>query len=365
MSQDGKGWFTPVRRHPLTRVILYYLVLGGGTFVFWKLFPAGIRFVSEKAPGQESFLDTLSKAGPSALLAASETTAFQPGIAITAALAMSAAALVALPVAWVYIMTRSTKGYQQSVVQTLIILPIVVAGVMVLVKNSLALAFSLGGIVAAVRFRNTLDDSKDAVYIFLATGIGLAAGVQLTVAVTLSVLFNIVILLLWYNDFGYTPAPLEGDRAQRRLDRALAIANRTGMFVARLDEEIFKSMSPDQLDALADRAWRRRKKLAGTDEHGKPKTEERKMARRAEDRRPDYPLLLRIRTMDPDAVRAGIAPVLESHLARWRFGGIIHEQDGSHVVEYGVELKDGGASHAFLDSVRDTASPHVMATELK
>jgi hypothetical protein len=60
-------------------------------------------------------------------------------------------------------------------VQLLIILPLVVAGIVVLVKDSLALAFSLAGIVAAVRFRNTLDDSKDAVYVFLATGVGLAA----------------------------------------------------------------------------------------------------------------------------------------------------------------------------------------------
>ncbi len=81
-----------------------------------------------------------------------------------------------LPVSWVYILTRQKKGFRQSVVQTLIILPIVVAGVVLLVKNSIALAFSLGGIVAAVSFRNTLRDTKDAVYIFLAIGVGLAAG---------------------------------------------------------------------------------------------------------------------------------------------------------------------------------------------
>ena len=32
------------------------------------------------------------------------------------------------------------------------------------------------GVVAAVRFRNTLRDTKDAVYVFLAVGIGLAWG---------------------------------------------------------------------------------------------------------------------------------------------------------------------------------------------
>ena len=91
---------------------------------------------------------------------------------------MLAAAAVALPVAWIYTLTRSKRGYQQSVVQLLIILPVVVAGILVMVKYSLTLAFSLAGIAAAVRFRNSLDDSKDAVYVFLVTGIGMAAGLK-------------------------------------------------------------------------------------------------------------------------------------------------------------------------------------------
>ena len=103
-------------------------------------------------------------------------------LAITVAVAMLAAVLLSLPVAWVYLLTRAKRGYQQSVVQLLIVLPTVVAGIVLLVKYSLALAFSLAGIVAAVRFRNTLDDSKDAVYVFLATAIGLAAAVNLPVA---------------------------------------------------------------------------------------------------------------------------------------------------------------------------------------
>jgi hypothetical protein len=66
-----------------------------------------------------------------------------------------------------------------------------------------ALAFSLAGIVAAVRFRTTLDDTKDAVYIFLAIGVGLASGIQAVgVAVALSVVFNLVVLTLWGTRFG-------------------------------------------------------------------------------------------------------------------------------------------------------------------
>mgnify|MGYP006170014743 CR=1 FL=1 len=49
-----------------------------------------------------------------------------------------AAALLTLPVAWVYTLTHERRGFRQSVVQTLIILPIVVAGVVLMMVFNLA-----------------------------------------------------------------------------------------------------------------------------------------------------------------------------------------------------------------------------------
>jgi hypothetical protein len=66
------------------------------------------------------------------------------------------------------------------------------------------------GIVAAVRFRNTLDDSKDAVYVFLATAIGLASAVNLPVAAVISIGFNALALVMYYTDFGSAPVELDG-----------------------------------------------------------------------------------------------------------------------------------------------------------
>ncbi len=77
-----------------------------------------------------------------------------------AVVALGSACLLMLPVTWVYVQTRRKKWFDQSVVQTLIILPLVVAGVILLVQNSTALAFSLGGIVGAVSFRNILRDTS-------------------------------------------------------------------------------------------------------------------------------------------------------------------------------------------------------------
>src|SRR5207247_11005826 len=92
-------------------------------------------------------------------------------------LSMLTALLVVLPVSWVYMITKQRSGYDQSVVQTVIILPMTVAATVILVQNSLALAFTLAAIVAAVRFRNALTDTKDAGDIILAPAAGVAAGV--------------------------------------------------------------------------------------------------------------------------------------------------------------------------------------------
>lgn len=331
----------------VVRVLVYYAALAAVVLIGRAVLPASLlRAIAEalEAGGiiGGALTGPFGTAGPAA--APDPTT-----LALAAAIAITSACLLSLPVAWLYILTRQKKGYRQSVVQTLIVLPLVVAGVVVLVKHSLALAFSLAGIVAAVRFRNTLEDSKDAVYIFLATGIGLACGVRLEVAVVLSVAFNIVAVLLWQTDFGSSPAPLEGARAQRRLERALAAANRTGTFLARMDEEVLKAMSPEQLDALADRAWRRRKRYARQSE---------------EFVRPAFESLLRVRTGDPERVRALAAPVLDETTDSWRFGGVIHETGGTHVVEFSIALGDHRPA-VLTTSLRHAGGDAVLDVEVR
>ena len=98
--------------------------------------------------------------------------------------------------------TRTRVKFDHSLVQTVIVLPIVVTAILVVVRDSLALAFSLAGIVAAVRFRNNLKESGDAVYIFGAIGIGFASGIHaLSVAAVLSIVFVVVELALWKFNF--------------------------------------------------------------------------------------------------------------------------------------------------------------------
>jgi hypothetical protein len=113
------------------------------------------------------------------------------------------ALLTALPASWVYIAIRNPEEYDQSLVDTIVILPIVVTSIVIIVQNSLALAFSIAGIAAAVRFRNSLKSSGDALFILLAVGIGLSAGIgALELAIVMSVAFNYTFLVLWVTDYG-------------------------------------------------------------------------------------------------------------------------------------------------------------------
>jgi uncharacterized membrane protein YhiD involved in acid resistance len=269
--------------------------------------------------------------------------------AVAATVAMTAAALLTLPVAWVYTLTHERRGFRQSVVHTLMLLPVVVAGVVVLVKNSIPLAFSLAGIVAAVRFRNTLEDSKDAVYIFLSTGVGLAAGVSLPVAAALSVVFNLLIVTLWITDFARTPARTAAKDARRRLERTLAAANRTGEFIARLDADLLSKLPPTQLEALADRAWRRRKRAA-PELDGLGKTAD---------------TLLRLRTSDVARLRPLIEPVLDARAKRVRFGGVVHEPDGVDWIEYRLGLRRSETADTLLTALRDAGGELIDDAEMR
>lgn len=80
--------------------------------------------------------------------------------AIRLSLALIGVFILMEPVAWIYMGARRRKGREQSFVLTILLLPMVVAGIVMIVQNSLALAFSLAGIVAGVRFRLTLDAGR-------------------------------------------------------------------------------------------------------------------------------------------------------------------------------------------------------------
>lgn len=311
-------------RNLIARTLLYYAVCGGVAWAFREYAPPSMG-----ALGGDSLRELVGGAPRTGGVVGAE--AIPGGVGTTptglaAAIAMLTAFATSLPVAWIYTLTRAKKGFQQSVVQTYLILPVVAAGIVILVKYSLALAFSLGGIVAAVRFRTSLDDSKDAAGVFVVIGIGMAAAVTPSVSWVISIGFNVLMLFLWWTDFGQ-PASLEGREAEKKLEKALATANRTGMFLAKIDDEVLTQMSPDQLDALADRAWRRRMR---NDPGVKAKH-----ADTAE--RPAFDRMLRLKAVDEERARAVCEPHFDSLFESWKYLGSVKENE-VRVLEYGVTL---------------------------
>ena len=348
MPDNGRGGLQGVAHNLVARVVLYYVGLAallGGT---WAIVPDGMRaqIIAALSPlvafrnGHPAGLKIDTSGGPFSNVAAPSS---EPLILIV--IAVSTAFLLALPVAWVYMFTRQRKGYRPSDVHALVLMPVVVAGVVVLVKNSLPLAFSLAGIVAAVRFRTNLEDSKDATFIFLATALGLACGVQIEVAAVMSVLFNGAVLILWTSDFARMPPSLEGVRAKRQLERATAIANRTSQFVARLDSEVLETLAPAQLDALETRLRKRRGELAGSGSDAR------------------YDATMRILTSDASSLRGAIDPVLESESKRWRYRGVSTNETGTS-VEYELRMRKGYSRQSLADTVREKGAPYVIGVEI-
>ncbi len=331
----------------IVRLLAYYGGLAATGGIVWLLASPALRgrLAQLWMPGMPTLLvsDALGAAPASPVIIA-------PMQALFASLAACA---LALPVAWVYIRTRRAQGFSQSVAHALVLLPAVVAAITVLVKESLPLAFALAGIVAAVRFRNTLEDSKDAVFILLATAIGLASGVSPAVGSVLSLVFVVLVLVLWAADFAREPAALEGERARRQLERAMAVANRTSQFVARVDREVLQSLAPAQLDALAERV-RRRRRTAG---EGESDADGDIPAR--------YDRRLVVAISDSDAARPMIEGALEAYTKRWRFDGLRDGDDALSSAVYSIRLRKGVSAELLTSAVRDAAAPYAAGVTVE
>jgi hypothetical protein len=119
------------------------------------------------------------------------------------AMAIVGAVALMVPVSWTYIAIRSKAKMDQSLLETILVLPIAVTGIVLIVHNSLAMAFSLAGVVAGVRYRYALKSTADSLFIFLAVGVGLACGIgMLLVAAMMSAIFNYTFLILWELNYG-------------------------------------------------------------------------------------------------------------------------------------------------------------------
>ncbi len=189
---------------PLTIILLYYAAWIAIVWFLLDIFPAlavymPIGGIDELA---SSNIDSFEPVYTSI-----ERTILSPTGAVSLLLASIGALILTVPVSWVYFITSRQNRIDQSFLQTIMILPIVVTGISMIVLTSLALAFALAGVVAAVRFRFSLKQPSDAMYIFVAISIGLGAGIgAITIAMVISFSFVIATLFIWRLEYGKTLA---------------------------------------------------------------------------------------------------------------------------------------------------------------
>ena len=312
-----------MHKHIIVRLVAYYVgVILLFTLLFYAFPALGQYHAAERARqgGRAQLeLEQRAPAEPAAMPAAGPAEWLEPDRSVPIALALVAALLVALPVVWVYRWTRPRRRYQQAFAQTLIVVPIAITLVVFLVKGSLALAFSLAGIVAAVRFRTTLDEPLDAVYLFLVIGTGLAAGVQLQfVALMASMLFNAVTLVVWRMNLGAQPAVLDGWRlveAGPPLPAAPAMALR-----------------PEP--------------AGGAEEAAGP-----------------YNARLCLHVTQVEAAQRFATAFLDEHAKKWRMAEVASGADGTSVIEFDLRLKKSVDLAAFIREI-EHGDPHVARVEL-
>ena len=299
----------------IIRLLIYYaawLLVLSGTF---HLFPQILQYVAEER--ERIFVAKSVTSGADAVpfplgkIEEGVGRLVDPAHTIPVMVALVLAFGVTLPITWVYRWTRPRKKYSQSFAQTLLVVPISIALVVFLVKGSLALAFSLAGIVGAVRFRTSLDEPIDAVYMFMAIGIGLASGTQLTtVAYLASLTFVIIVLGVWKSNFGAQPAVLSG----------------------------WSIVSPESDQVSGKKAVAAEK---------------------------PYNAQVEVHTTKVEEVQKATAPILKSSAKRWQVANVIKNADGTAVVVFDVWLKKSVDSPSLVRDIEASGKGHISSVIVK
>ena len=186
----------------LAKLTIYYLIIGVIVFAAMRIWPWIVGYLP--IGGVEALVKQPSANPLEATAAVRAAHVGNLGESLFwLVVALVGAFLAALPVSWVYMGVRDDLEYDQSLVNTILVLPMVVTGIVIIVQNSLALAFALAGIAGAVRFRNSLKSSGDALFILLSVGVGLSAGIgAVELAAVMTIAFNYCFVGLWITEYG-------------------------------------------------------------------------------------------------------------------------------------------------------------------
>lgn len=330
---------------PVRRLLVYYLVLGvivGGLAYF---FPVVDRVLGGNAVEQTSSDSRVFADGLQADTIRGVDIALPSRVelALTTLIILLGVVALMLPVSWVYMATKYTKNHDQQVAQILIFLPLVVAGIVLVVQNSLALAFSLTGVVAAVRFRSTLRDARDLVFIFLAIAVGFAGGVKtMSLAAIVSVLFNFLLILTWRYDFGRSVLEPTGASQWNAPLKELAKTNGDVP-----DRDLVIALDQKEAISLAQRFDRVRKLV------GPPGKKAR------------YNAVLIVTAENITEAQANVDAALEDVTRRWRLDEIVTNVGKPSALSYLLRIRKSISKDDLLTAIRARAGATISSADVQ
>src|SRR5687767_11735165 len=336
-------------KYPLRRLIADYAVLVAALGILLFLYPASQELLMDGAPVTAAVSPQLLQDGLNGPGIVAQ--ALGPGslgeLLINTLLVIVGIVALMLPVTWVYMSARRVPGHDQSVVQTLLILPIVVAGIVLIVQNSLALAFSLAGVVAAVRFRTTLNDTRDVVFIFLAIGVGFAGGVHmLAIGMIVSVAFNMVTLMTWRYDFGRNVLqPTAASQWSEPLKDLAKASNGNGEGVP--DRDVMLALTPKKAEALAERINRVRAVLGPNK------------------KKPRFDSVLSITSDKVSGAQVVLQKVLDKMTKRWMLDEVITNVGKPSEVYYLIRLGQSTTRDELITAIRAKAGDRVSEVDIE
>lgn len=104
-------------------------------------------------------------------------------------------------ISWIYKWTYRGPGYLSGFANSLIVLSLITAVVLLVIGNNLARAFGLVGAMSIIRFRTAVKETQDIIFIFLSLAVGMAAGVGYFKIAIISTLFiGLVLSILAFRD---------------------------------------------------------------------------------------------------------------------------------------------------------------------
>ena len=84
---------------------------------------------------------------------------------------------LAIAIVLIYAFTHRRTGFRPAMLTAIMILGPVVSIIVICIGSNIARAISIGGGLALIRFRNTVEDPRDLVYLFISLASGMSCGV--------------------------------------------------------------------------------------------------------------------------------------------------------------------------------------------